>query len=149
MKVTPVSAVAPLPHVFKQKVGTIRADPGRRSLKAGVGPLGAACSRLRCFLEIVEQRPGLDIQAASEAQNRSQARLSRTSLHAADSGRMNVGRVSERVLRKSLTIPKLAQSVSKCLARPFGILIERGGHRWSVAVPRASVQSGLVGSALV
>jgi hypothetical protein len=55
----------------------------------------------------------------------------------------------EGVLRQGVTLAQRAQSPSECRACSGWVLIERGSHSGSVAVPRVSVQSVLVGSALV
>lgn len=83
-------------------------DPGRSWSscgEVGTGPLRAALlSDLGRFPEVVQQLSGSHVQAVGKTKDRGQSRLSRTTLHAPDSGRVNVRRVRQSILRKLLTV---------------------------------------------
>ena len=96
----------------------------------------------------IEQIPGQHAETSCEPQNRRQPGFACAAFHAADSGRVDVCRMCERVLRHPTFVAKLTEASTKCRGCGLRVVLDRG-HTSMLARPCASVQSGLVGSGLV
>lgn len=92
-------------------------------------------------VEAVGQLARFDAQALGKFLDRRQSGLAAASLDRADAGQVNPGGVGQAILGESFPSPDLTDSLAEGLAGTVRVVVDRLGHRGSVAAPGRSDQS--------
>lgn len=96
---------------------------------------------LTAVVQTVDELAGFDAEAFCEFLDRRQPRLAAAALDPADAGQVDTRGVREAVLREAFPGAQLAHALAEGSAGAVGVLVDRLGHRESVAAPDRLDQS--------